>query len=427
MSDETLELTIEEATSTTEEEVTGDVWELTIETGERGPAGPPGSGGGDHGDLTGLTDPDHPSTAITVPADTLSAIDPDLIYDDVYDHAITLGASAPLAAGVAASAASYISAQPSTVQQALINSAELIGPLLAASAIALSHASDAISGFIVDAKGDLIVATADNTVTRLAVGTDGKVLTADSAETTGLKWATPSPAGIPLATIDAKGDLLAGTADDTATRIAVGANGTVLTADSAETTGLKWANPHFRVTPSTGDVLSAQGTSASSAYSVTVNSMFLHPIWLGAGTLDRLGVYHTLNNTSTWRVSLYRTSPTTGLPVGQALELDAGVIDLSTGATGFNWLTISHAITEGMYWAAVQGVTYTAPAPSTHVLAYNHTGLQPLYGAPVNTSSVGRSQVGIFVLAASTAAPTTLPSTSFSWFGTVPRVFARYA
>jgi len=375
MSNETLELTIEEATSTTEEEVTGDVWELTIETGERGPAGPPGSGGGDHGDLTGLTDPDHPSTAITVPADTLSAIDPDLIYDDVHDHAIALGASAPLAAGAAALAASYISAQPSTVQQALINSAELIGPLLAASAIALSQASDAISRFIVDAKGDLIVATADNTVTRLAVGTDGKVLTADSAETTGLKW----------------------------------------------------ANPHFRVTPSTGDVLSAQGTSASSAYTVTVNSMFLHPIWLGAGTLDRLGVYHTLNNASTWRVSLYRTSPTTGLPVGQALELDAGVIDLSTGATGFNWLTISHAITEGMYWAAVQGVTYTAPAPSTHVLAYNHTGLQPLYGAPVNTSSVGRSQVGISVLAASTAAPTTLPSTSFGWLGTVPRVFARYA
>jgi len=43
--------------------------------------------------------------------------------------------------------------------------------------------------------------------------------------------------------IDAKGDLVAGTGADTFSRLAVGANGTVLTADSAETTGLKWVAP----------------------------------------------------------------------------------------------------------------------------------------------------------------------------------------
>jgi hypothetical protein len=41
--------------------------------------------------------------------------------------------------------------------------------------------------------------------------------------------------------IDAKGDLIGGTGADTFSRLAVGANGTVLTADSAETTGMKWA------------------------------------------------------------------------------------------------------------------------------------------------------------------------------------------
>ena len=40
--------------------------------------------------------------------------------------------------------------------------------------------------------------------------------------------------------INAKGDILAGTADDTAARVAVGTNGQVLVADSTQTAGVKW-------------------------------------------------------------------------------------------------------------------------------------------------------------------------------------------
>jgi hypothetical protein len=43
--------------------------------------------------------------------------------------------------------------------------------------------------------------------------------------------------------IDAKGDLVPGTGADTFARLAVGANNTVLTADSSTATGLKWAAP----------------------------------------------------------------------------------------------------------------------------------------------------------------------------------------
>ena len=50
--------------------------------------------------------------------------------------------------------------------------------------------SNAIQNSIVDAKGDLIVATAADTPGRLAVGSNDQVLIADSTTATGLKWTT---------------------------------------------------------------------------------------------------------------------------------------------------------------------------------------------------------------------------------------------
>lgn len=58
--------------------------------------------------------------------------------------------------------------------------------------------SNAIQNAIVDAKGDLIAATANDTPARLAVGTNGQVLVADSTAATGLKWDTASSGGMTL-------------------------------------------------------------------------------------------------------------------------------------------------------------------------------------------------------------------------------------
>ena len=52
----------------------------------------------------------------------------------------------------------------------------------------------AVNPTIIDAKGDIITATAADTPARLAVGTANQVLTVDSSTATGLKWATPATA-----------------------------------------------------------------------------------------------------------------------------------------------------------------------------------------------------------------------------------------
>jgi hypothetical protein len=64
---------------------------------------------------------------------------------------------------------------------------------------------------LVDAKGDLVTATADNTPARLAVGTNDFILTAASGETTGLVW-RGSPEVIGIAVSDEETALTTGNA-----------------------------------------------------------------------------------------------------------------------------------------------------------------------------------------------------------------------
>lgn len=71
---------------------------------------------------------------------------------------------------------------------------------------------------------------------RLFVDTDGTLKLKD--ETGAL---TALGGGIAATLLDAKGDLIAASAADTAARLPVGADGTVLTADAAAALGVKWA------------------------------------------------------------------------------------------------------------------------------------------------------------------------------------------
>lgn len=81
----------------------------------------------------------------------------------------------------------------------------------------------------------------DSSLVDLKGGTTNQVLAKNSNTDMDFKWVADA-SGIPATIFDAKGDLIAASAADTAARLAVGTNGQVLTADSSASTGLAWAS-----------------------------------------------------------------------------------------------------------------------------------------------------------------------------------------
>lgn len=120
-----------------------------------------------------------------------------------------------------------------------------------------------------DAKGDLLVGTGPDAYTRVPVGTNNQVLVADSAVASGVRWSSEQdPNAITKSIIDAKGDLIAGTAADTPARLAVGSNGQYLIADSTQTAGIKWATPNITLgTETTGNYVA--GITGGTGVTVT--------------------------------------------------------------------------------------------------------------------------------------------------------------
>jgi hypothetical protein len=174
---------------------------------------------------------------------------------------------------------------------------------------------------IVDAKGDIITATAADTPARLAVGTNNQTLVAASGEATGLKYANGS-----VATLTAKGDLLTATAANTISRLAVGANGTTLVADSAEATGLKWATP-----AGGGKVLQVVSTTKDDAFSTTATSF-----------TDVTGLSVSITPSSaTSKVLVMMTAQISGGDTGRSLRgrLMRGATAIAVGTSGRTYMS----------------------------------------------------------------------------------------
>jgi hypothetical protein len=138
----------------------------------------------------------------------------------------------------------------------------------------------------------------DTSLADLKGGTTGQVLAKASNANMDFVW-TADASGIPASAFTAKGVLLVGTGVSTYQSQTVGTNGQVLTADSAESDGVKWATP---TSPAPNWALISTTTiNTGTSYSITglsgYNQLLIRMQGISATTADIFGF--RLNNVST--------------------------------------------------------------------------------------------------------------------------------
>ena len=225
------------------------------------------------------------------------------------------------------------------------------------------NGKNVITAGIVDAKGDLIVGSADDTVVRLGVGTNGYVLTAASGETSGLAWSAPAAVG----TFDSSIVFEGATANDHETTLAVtdptadrtitlpDATGTVVLKDTTDTltnksislttntiTGTK---AEFNSAMSDADFASLAGSETLTNKTISLASNTLSGTTAEFNTALTDDNFATLTGTETLTnktlTSPTLTTPALGTPASgtmtnvTGLPISTGVSGLGTGVATF--------------------------------------------------------------------------------------------
>lgn len=225
------------------------------------------------------------------------------------------------------------------------------------------------TGFNTYTTGDLLYASATNTLSKRTIGSTGNVLTVSG----GLPVWSPPAAASPLTT---KGDVY--TFDTTNQRLGVGANGTVLTADSTAATGLKWAAATGTGTVTLVSVVTANGISGSVATSTTTPAITLT---LGAITPSSVAATGTItgsniSGTNTGDQTTITGNSGTATKWATARLLAGNSVDGSANAPFANKFIVQGTADTGLSGAQFMGALGTGIVKNTTT-----TGVQSIAAA----------------------------------------------
>ena len=180
-------------------------------------------------------------------------------------------------------------------------------------------------------------------------------------------------------TIAAKGDILAGTANDAYSALTVGANGTVLTAASGQATGLEWA------TPSSGGMTLISTTTLSGATTTlasipqTYNSLF---VIISAATFDtsngQLVCWTNAVNTNNVNQAMVQWNNNVGgTATGSSsapIYLQGNQLGLRTDANNVFMLTINNYASSTTHKPFTAAGSFIGSAQAGAILASNVAG-----------------------------------------------------
>jgi hypothetical protein len=145
-----------------------------------------------------------------------------------------------------------------------------------ATATELNLIDGSIAGTIVNSKAVVYGAAGEVNATTLQIA--GTSITASAAELNYVDGVTSAiqtqlDGKVDESLFDAKGDLLVGSADNTPTKLTVGANGYILTANTSATNGIEWAAAPVGYSPPTlGSTQIASGATVTTISGLTLSS-----------------------------------------------------------------------------------------------------------------------------------------------------------
>jgi hypothetical protein len=247
-------------------------------------------------------------------------------------------------------------------------------------AVAIETLGDSIDASLVDLKG----------------GTTGQVLAKASATDMDFTWVAQDDSNaIQNAIVDAKGDLIAATAADTPARLAVGTNNQVLTADSTTATGLKWATP---ASPTSGMNLISRTTFSNVAshavdvcFTSTYDSYLIVIEGISAATLaDDLQLQWRTGAGTTYSAATY---------YGAIRSVDYTTALTTTATVAANQYTLS-ATTYNSSILWVNGVGQTTEVPRWHGTSTEFQNAVEYYGGGMLTAGIAAT--GFLLKSAST-------------------------